>query len=50
MPFNNFKQVDFGTGEGLRECFESIGEVKVIINCAAISKPIVCEENPELAE
>mmetsp|Transcript_24145 Transcript_24145/g.40472 ORF Transcript_24145/g.40472 Transcript_24145/m.40472 type:complete len:315 (+) Transcript_24145:69-1013(+) len=42
-------RVDLQTGEGLEECVQSLGTVDVIINCAAISQPGVCEKNTELA-
>ncbi|CAD7697469.1 unnamed protein product [Ostreobium quekettii] len=42
-------KVDMATGEGLQECLSSFGDLACIVNCAAISKPGECEEDPERA-
>ena len=40
-------QVDLATGEGLQEAFDTLGQVDVVVNCAAISSPAACEKHPE---
>ena len=42
-------QVDLATGEGLHNIFDSLGPVDVVINCAAVSLPALCEKHPESA-
>lgn len=41
-------QVDLATGEGLEAVFAS-GAFAAAINCAAISQPALCQQNPEMA-
>ncbi|UPR03282.1 RmlD substrate binding domain-containing protein [Chloropicon primus] len=40
-------KVDFCTGEGLEDMVSDFGEPQVVVNCAAISQPMVCEEERE---
>lgn len=42
-------RVDLETGDGLEDCI-TVVKPDVVINCAAISSPKACEENPEHAE
>ena len=39
--------VDLATGEGLAECFQALGPLDAVLNCAAISQPVACERDPE---
>lgn len=39
--------VDLATGEGLEECFQALGPLEAVLNCAAISQPVACERDPE---
>ena len=48
-PSPSSYRVDLTTGEGLDALFAGFGEPGVVINCAAISQPMVCEERIELA-
>mmetsp|Transcript_22484 Transcript_22484/g.31275 ORF Transcript_22484/g.31275 Transcript_22484/m.31275 type:complete len:314 (+) Transcript_22484:102-1043(+) len=41
--------VDLINGQGLEDCLAALGMVDLIINCAAVSQPGVCEKDPELA-
>ncbi|KAL5718403.1 hypothetical protein ACHQM5_011308 [Ranunculus cassubicifolius] len=45
LPF----KVDLQTGEGLTTISTTFGEPNVIVNCAALSVPRVCEMDPETA-
>ena len=42
-------QVDLSTGSGFESISTDFGEPNVVINCAAISQPRICEEKGELA-
>ena len=42
-------QVDVATGEGLRDAFDALGVVDVILNCAALSSPGQCQAQPQAA-
>ena len=42
-------QLDLPTGEGMQQCFDHLGPVDVVINCAAISSPAACEKEVENA-
>ncbi|KAL3700515.1 hypothetical protein R1sor_018537 [Riccia sorocarpa] len=42
-------QVDLRTGEGLDQISQELGPPAVVVNCAAISVPRECEEDPERA-
>lgn len=36
--------LDLPTGEGMQQCFDTLGPVDAVINCAAISSPAACEK------
>lgn len=38
-------QLDLTTADGLQHCFDILGPVDVIINCAAVSSPAACEKD-----
>ncbi|XP_024377112.1 uncharacterized protein [Physcomitrium patens] len=42
--------LDLRSGEGLQEISKSLGTPDVLINCAAISVPRACEQEPEAAK
>ena len=42
-------QLDLPTGEGMQQCFEHLGPVDIVINCAAISSPAACEKEEQAA-
>lgn len=42
-------QLDLPTGEGMQQCFDHLGPVDVVINCAAISSPAACEKEVQTA-
>ena len=42
-------QADLTTGEGLKEALSSLSPVDVVINCAAVSQPALCERDEEFA-
>lgn len=51
-PFDSLwpvMQLDLPTGEGMQQCFDHLGPVDVVINCAAISSPAACEKEEETA-
>ncbi|KAL3155375.1 hypothetical protein ABBQ38_010936 [Trebouxia sp. C0009 RCD-2024] len=41
--------LDLPTGEGMQQCFDHLGPVDVVINCAAISSPAACEKEEQTA-
>lgn len=41
--------VDLASGEGLADCMSSLETLDVVINCAALSQPAVCESDVQLA-
>ncbi|KAK9785252.1 hypothetical protein WJX73_007610 [Symbiochloris irregularis] len=41
--------VNLATGEGLHTVFDTLGPVDVVINCAAVSQPALCDKHPEAA-
>lgn len=41
--------MNLATGEGLHAVFDALGPVDVVINCAAVSVPALCEKHPEAA-
>jgi len=42
-------QLDLPTGEGMQQCFDRLGPVDAVINCAAISSPAACEQELDTA-
>eukprot|EP00884_Botryococcus_braunii_P003906 jgi/Botrbrau1/13516/Bobra.0347s0003.1 len=42
-------EVDLATGSGLEEVFSAVDHVDAVVNCAAISAPAACEQNPGTA-
>ena len=42
-------QVDLASGEGLAECLEACGPLAAVVNCAAVSSPAACEQDPKRA-
>ena len=42
-------QLDLPTGEGMQQCFDHLGPVDAVINCAAISSPAACEKEEQIA-
>ena len=42
-------QVNMATGQGLHDCFDTLKDVDVIVNCAAISSPAACAKHPQHA-
>ena len=42
-------QLDLPSGEGMQQCFNQLGPVDVVINCAAISSPAACEKEVDTA-
>lgn len=41
--------VNLADGNGLSECFGKCGPFGAVINCAAMSQPGLCEQQPDLA-
>ncbi|KAA6429698.1 MAG: methionine adenosyltransferase 2 subunit beta-like [Trebouxia sp. A1-2] len=42
-------KLDLPTGEGMQQCFDRLGPVDAVINCAAISSPAACEQELDTA-
>lgn len=42
-------QLDLPTGEGMQQCFDRLGPVDAVINCAAVSSPAACEQELDTA-
>lgn len=42
-------QADLKTGEGFDVMFKKMGPVDVVVNCAAVSSPALCEQFPAVA-
>ncbi|PSC74470.1 60S ribosomal L18-3 [Micractinium conductrix] len=40
-------RVDLASGEGLQACFDTLGPLAAVVNCAAEAAPAACEANPE---
>ena len=45
----NAVQVNMASGQGLHDCFDTLKDVDVIVNCAAISSPAACAKHPQHA-
>ena len=48
-PFAWRLQADLSSGEGLREAIKALGGIVAVVNCAALSQPVACENKPEAA-
>ncbi|KAL0051399.1 hypothetical protein WJX82_006672 [Trebouxia sp. C0006] len=41
--------LDLPSGEGMQQCFDRLGPVDAVINCAAVSSPAACEQELDTA-
>lgn len=45
----SLSQLDLPSGEGMQQCFDRLGPVDAVINCAAVSSPAACEQELDTA-
>eukprot|EP00891_Asterochloris_glomerata_P009011 jgi/Astpho2/9011/Aster-02678 len=42
-------QINMASGQGLHDCFDTLKDVDVVVNCAALSSPAACAKHPQHA-